>query len=127
MRIDLGYNLEEVKNEFEPLPPSTYEAKIADCELTNSQKTNKPMLKFSWEIVDGEFAGRKLFDNVLIETTWKVKQYAEAAGIPSGSELDTADFKGAEGILTVAYQKKQDPDDPNEPLRNQITRIRPKA
>ena len=127
MRIDLGYNLEDVKNEFEALPASTYEAKIIECEYTPSKSSGKPMLKITWEVVDGEFQGRKLFDNVLIETTWKVKQYAEAAGIPSGAELQTEDFKGAEGILTVGYAKKQNPDDDNEALRNQITRVRPKA
>jgi hypothetical protein len=124
MRIDLGYNLEDVKNEFEALPQSTYEAKIAECEFTTSKSSGKPMLKFTWEVLDGEFQGRKLFDNVLIETSWKVKQYAEAAGIPNGSELQTEDFKGAVAILTVGYAKKQNPDDDSEPLRNQITRVR---
>jgi len=85
------------------------------------------MLKFTWEIVDGEFAGRKLFDNVLLEVGWKVKQYAEAAGIPNGTELDTNDFQGAEAILTVGYAKKQNPEDDTEPLRNQINRVRPRA
>lgn len=127
MRVDLGYNLEEVKNEFEALPASTYEAKIATCELTMSKTSNKPMLKFVWEVVDGEFAGRKLFDNVLIETSWKVKQYAECAGIPSGAEVNTDDFLNAEGILTVGFAKKQNPDDDTEPLRNQINRVRPRA
>lgn len=126
MRIELGYDLADVKNEFEPLPPSTYEARITECDFTQSQRTNKPMLKFTWEIVDGEFAGRKLFDNVLLETSWKVKQYAEAAGIPNGSNPDTTDFIGTDAILTVGYQKKQNPDDPDEPLRNQIIRIRTK-
>lgn len=126
MRVGLDYDLSEVKNEFEALPPSTYEGKIATCEFTTSKSTNKPMLKFTWEVLDGEFAGRKLFDNVLIETSWKVKQYAEAAGIPSGTELDTNDFIGAEAILTVGIAKAQNPDDPDEPKRNQITRIRVK-
>lgn len=127
MRINLDYDLAEVKNEFEALPASTYEARVANCEYTTSKNTNKPMLKFTWEIVDGEFAGRKLFDNVLLEVGWKVKQYAEAAGIPSGTELDTNDFQGAEGILTVGYAKKMNPEDDTEPVRNQINRVRPKA
>jgi hypothetical protein len=127
MRINLDYDLAEVKNEFEALPASTYEAKVVVCEYTTSKSTNKPMLKFTWEVLDGEFAGRKLFDNVLLETGWKVKQYAEAAGIPSGSELDTNDFMGAEGILTIGYAKKQNPEDDAEALRNQISRVRPRA
>lgn len=127
MRIGLEYDLSEVKNEFEALPANSYEAKVAVCEYVQSKSSNKPMLKFTWEVLDGEFAGRKLFDNVLLETSWKVKQYADAAGIPSGNELNTDDFVGAVGILTVGYAKKQNPDDPDEAPRNQITRIRPRA
>ena len=127
MRIGLEYDLSEVKNEFEALPASSYEAKIAACEYTQAKTSGKPMLKFTWEVLDGEFAARKLFDNVLLETSWKVKQYADVAGIPSGSELNTEDFLGAEGILTVGYAKKQNPDDPDEAPRNQINRIRPRA
>lgn len=127
MRIDLDYDLAEVKNEFEPLPASSYEAKIAGCEAVLSKNTNKQMLKITWEVVDGEFAGRKLFDNVLLETSWKVKQYADAAGITNGTALDTNDFIGAEGILTVGYAKKQNPADDAEQIRNQITRVRPRS
>lgn len=127
MRITMDYDLADVKNEFEALPASTYEGKLITCELTMSKNTNKPMLKMTWEILDGEFAGRKLFDNVLLETAWKVKQYAEAAGIHNGTELDTNDFIGSEGILSVGYAKKQNPDDDQEPLRNQIGRVRPRS
>jgi len=124
MRINLGYQLEDVKSEFEPLPRGTYEATITECTLAKSS-TNKDMLKFTWTVNDGEYAGRKLFDNVVLDVGWKVKQYAEAAGIASGAELDTEDFKGATAILTVDFAPKQNPDDETEPIRNAIKRIVP--
>jgi len=98
--INLDYNLEDVSSTFEALPEASYLCRIKDADLVESS-TKKPMLKFVWEVFDGEFVGRKLFDNVLLETDWKVKQYCELAGIESGSTLNTEDFKGVEGALNV--------------------------
>lgn len=116
--IDLDYNLEEVSSSFEPVPAGNYEARIDSVELVTSQ-TNKPMLKVAWEITDGEFVGRKLFDNVVLTVPWKVKQYAEVAGIESGAELDTDDFVGAEGIVEVQVTEYN-----GEP-RNAIKKVQP--
>ena len=102
--INLDYNLEDVKDEFEPLPVGDYFAKIDKCELVKSS-TDKDMLKIQWVIVEGEFEGRRLFDNVVLSVAWKVKQYAELAGIASGAALNTEDFVETEAILGVIQEE----------------------
>ncbi|HXK71944.1 MAG TPA: DUF669 domain-containing protein [Clostridia bacterium] len=120
-QISLDYDLENVSSEFTPLEPGTYYGRIESVELTKSQKTNKPMLKIVWIITEGEYEGRKLFDNVLLETEWKVKQYALLAGIPSGTELDTDDFKDCEAILHVI--QKPNPQGGEGEMTNNIKKI----
>lgn len=102
--INLDYNLEDVKDSFEPLPESQYFARLTSCDLVNSS-TGKPMLKVEWTIIDGEYEGRKVFDNVVLTVDWKVKQYCEMAGITSGSQLDTNDFIGIEALINVIQEE----------------------
>jgi len=116
--INLEYNLENVSSTFEALPAATYLCRIMKAELTESS-TKKPMLKFEWEVFDGEFTGRKLFDNVVLSIDWKVKQYAELAGIESGKQLNTEDFLNVEGVLGVSVGEYN-----NKP-NNQIDTIEP--
>jgi len=119
MLIDLDYNLEDVSSSIEPVPAQTYVCRVDKAELTESS-TKKPMLKFEWKIIDGEYAGRTLFDNVVTSVSWKVKQYAELAGIESGKKLNTEDFVGIEAVLTVSVKQRED--DP-EKQSNRIEKI----
>ncbi len=102
--VNLDFDLENVSTSNDPVPVGTYDARIAECELVTSS-TGKPMLKVTWEITDGEFAGRKLFDNVVLTVDWRVKMYADVVGLESGSELVTEDFIGAEGIISVIHEE----------------------
>lgn len=120
--LNLDYNLEDVEeSSFEPIPAGQYFAQIVnpdDVQLTESS-TGKPMLKIVWTIQDGEFSGRKVFDNVVLTVAWKVKQYAEVIGIESGAELDTDDFIGTEALLNVIQ------DTYNNKVNNKIKTITP--
>ena len=116
--IDLPYNLEDVKDEFEALPIGDYVAKIETCELVKSS-TDKDMLKIRWSVTEGEFEGRKLFDNVVLMVEWKTKQYAIAAGIESGSQINSSDFIDTEAILSVTQREYQGT------IQNQIKTVKP--
>jgi len=110
--ISLDFDLEDVvATSFEPLPAAQYFAKIMKDEdiVLKESKTGKAMLSITWTVQEGEFEGRKLFDNVVLSVDWKVKQYADIAGIESGSEVETGDFVGMEALLDViqdTYQGK---------------------
>lgn len=103
--VNLDYDLADVSSSNEAVPAGNYLCKIDEAELTES-KNNNPMIKIQWEIVEGEFAGRKLFDNLVLiqKCAWKVKQYADIAGIEEGTQLDTQDFIGVEGIVEVEHE-----------------------
>src|SRR5574343_1773920 len=129
MLVDLNFNIEDVKDNFQPLPADDYAAKIISQELKQSSNNN-PMIAIVWEITDGEFTGRKMFDNmVLIESMgWKVKQYAELLGMTSGSSLDPSLLEGVEAILKI-IQKNKTPEElakdkaagrDENPIRNEI-------
>ena len=120
MRVELNYNLEDVKSEFTPIPAADYLGRLDKFELAAS-KDGKPMIKAAWEVVDGEFAGRKLFDNVMLDVEWKVKQYCVAANIESGREFDTQDFLNTEAILSVLIEPAKD----GYAEKNKINKVRP--
>ena len=105
--IDLDYNLEDVSSTFVVLPEASYLCRIYKVDLTETKETKKPMLDFFWEVIDGEFAGHKIFpaDHVVLSVDWKVKQYCELAGIESGSRLNTEDFLGVEGVLGISVRE----------------------
>ena len=100
-KVNLDYDLKDAQDSFEAIPSDQYEAKILEAELTKSKNTGKDMLKFTWLITSGEYEGRQLFDNVVTDLQWKVKQYANLIDMESGQTLDTSDFKGVEAILDV--------------------------
>ena len=55
-------DVEEQANSFEVLPKGTYNAIVEEFEFTTSQSSGSPMIKCVYNILDGEFADRKIFD-----------------------------------------------------------------
>lgn len=98
--INVNFNLEDVKSSFEPLPADKYPVRLMKQELTTASSGN-PMIKIEWEVTDGEYTGRKIFDNVVLTVDWKVKQYAELIGVESGNSFDPELFIGVEAIIDM--------------------------
>jgi len=121
-KVNLDFNIENASSGFEPLPADQYPAKIIKSELATSQAGN-PVIKIQWEITDGEFTGRKLFDTIPLQIDWRVKPYAELIGLSSGSELDTDDFIGAEAILQVKIRPADEK--AGRDAQNEIKKITP--
>jgi len=107
--VELNFGLEDVEDSFKPLPGGQYACKLTKQELAKSQAGNT-MLKIEWEITDGDFIGRKLFDNVVIfddpEKAWKLKQYAALIGVEAGKSFDPALFVGIEAIVTLDLKEQ---------------------
>ena len=116
--VNLDYDLEDVSSSNDPVPAGMYAARIKECELGESS-TKKPMLTFIWEIVEGEHQGRQIWDNVVLSVTWKVKQYAELAGLESGAQLNTEDFVGIEATIETKLEEY------NDQMRANIKKIIP--
>lgn len=79
------------ENTFKPLPESTYDVQLDSAEQTTSKGGN-PQLTVKGQIVDGEYAGKKvtIWYSLLPQSTWKLDALFEALGIPAQEtgELD---------------------------------------
>lgn len=64
----LGINVSSATTAFEVLPDGNYDLKIADVQLTKTKESNKPMLKITFEVVGGEYAGKKIFENAVLDS-----------------------------------------------------------
>lgn len=63
LMVDLN-DVEDVS--FEALPRAMYDCQIADCEFGYSQSKGTPMWTLQLEVVEGEYAGRKLFSHMVM-------------------------------------------------------------
>lgn len=62
-------NAHEEMQSFDPLPAGEYLAQVVSSEVkTNSAKTGE-LLKMEWDILDGEYTGRKVFANYNLSHT----------------------------------------------------------
>jgi hypothetical protein len=115
--VNLDFNLEDVSSTIEPVPEDNYVCEIEKAELTTAS-TGKPMLSFTWRITEGEYVGKKLYDNVVLSVDWKVKQYCELANIESGKQLNTDDFNGIEALLNVTVGENPKTGKPNNNIKS---------
>ena len=110
------------KRTFEPVPTGTYACEVEnDLVVTDSKSSNNKIVKLELRVLDdGEFKGRKIFDNLIIatdpevkkKTEWKIAQFAIACGVCTKdtlNEIDLEMFKGTTcevkvGVKTEAYQ-----------------------
>lgn len=61
-----GFNANEVEptTTFEPIPSGKYTAVITESEMRATQSGNGEYLKLTFEITEGEFKGRKVWENL---------------------------------------------------------------
>ncbi len=71
MRIDTSYGTAE---EIKSIPKGKYVAVIDKAEEAVTS-TSKPMWKVTFKIVEGEFAGRKIFENFVIDNEHGCKRF----------------------------------------------------
>jgi hypothetical protein len=63
----MTFNLTDVEEpSFEALPRGTYPAIVEEFEFTTAQSSGNPMIKVVYQITEGEFAERKLFDYLVL-------------------------------------------------------------
>lgn len=110
------------KRTFEPIPPGKYIFEVEnDLKVEASQSSDNQIVKVELRVVDdGEFKGRKVFDNLVIGATpetkkkcdYKIAQFAIACGVCTKDTLDEIDldlFKGCNvnariGVTVSTYQ-----------------------
>ena len=99
--INLDFNLEDVEDGFSTIEAGSYEAKIEKEPTIEMSGSGKPKMVVYWKIMEGEYVGKGVRDDIPLGVGWRVKPYAEAAGMESGAQLDTNAFVGTEAIIEV--------------------------
>lgn len=99
-------NLDDVvEQNFEPVPPNIYTLRAVNLEMRDT-KTGGSMLAVDFEIVDGAFAERHIFQNFnLVNQNQQavdialreVKSWLIAAGEPASGALTMAKIEALEG------------------------------
>lgn len=110
---------------FDPIPPDTYQLEIAKPLTLEESKSTPGNQVVNIELVvvsEGEFKGRRVFDNLVIcqdpekrkKTEWKIAQFAVATGlytsetIKDGIDLDIfhpdVQLSAKVGVTTNTYQ-----------------------
>lgn len=61
-----GFDAEQVEpnQDFEPIPAGEYVAVAVNSEFKRTQSGNGEYLEITWEIMDGQFRGRRLWDRL---------------------------------------------------------------
>ena len=56
-------NAHEEMQSFDPLPAGEYIAHVVSSEVKSNKANTGELLKMEWDILDGEYTGRKVFAN----------------------------------------------------------------
>lgn len=80
--------IEEIKD-YSPVDDGTYPVKVERVEETRTQYDDE-MWRVEFTILDGKFAGRKLFDNMVFSQNGRkrVKFIVSRLGLPTTGEAD---------------------------------------
>ena len=76
---ELNYqiNPDEVESSFDPVPAGEYIAIIESSDYVDNKQNTGKILKLTYQIIDGQMKGRKIFNNLNLEN--KSQQAAEIA------------------------------------------------
>ncbi len=112
------------KKNFDPIPPGKYVCEVENnLKVEQSKSSANQIVKVELRVTDdGEFKGRKIFDNLVIgatpetrsKTDWKIAQFAVACGVCTKetiNEIDLELFKGSTcevdiGVKTETYNNE---------------------
>lgn len=107
--------VEATKSDFEPLPAGQYLVAMIDSDMKKTKAGTGEYLELTWEVLDGEFTGRRLWDRLNLvnsnETAVKIangtlKQICEATGIKRPK--DSGEFYGKPLMAKVKIVQRKD-------------------
>lgn len=53
----------EPQQSYDPIPAGEYVAQVIDSDIVDTKSGTGKMIKLTWQIIDGEYEGRLVFDN----------------------------------------------------------------
>jgi len=113
----------------EPIPAGEYLAQIVESEMKPTKAGTGEYLRLVWEIVKGQYKGRKLFDNLNVQNPndeavriAKATLSAICRAVGVGKLTDSQQLHGKTVLLKVKIQTSKDTGD----LENRIRAYSPK-
>jgi len=118
-------NMDDVQGGFVEIEPGKYQAKLVDCEESESSSGN-PMLVWTWEILDkGEYEGEetKSFTSLQDHALFGLKGHLEAFGYEGDVDVDTDKLIGKVATLTIGKKKRKNRETGEEEFRSVVIKI----
>ncbi|KKL73659.1 hypothetical protein LCGC14_2072670 [marine sediment metagenome] len=63
--VKVNMNKIEDAEDFSPIPDGAYLCKIVEVDDTKETQNGDPMWRIRWEVLEGDYAGRIIFDNLI--------------------------------------------------------------
>ena len=108
---------------FEPIPAGDYTVEIEKVE-NRTAKSGNEMLSLTFNVMEGEYEGRKIFDLYVLteKALWKLKDLLVAVGVDTEGmvDLDIDDLVGEVFVANVEIQES-----PGYDPQNRIKRHKP--
>lgn len=120
-----GFDANEVppQQPLEVLPAGRYTVAIVESELKATKNGNGEYLKLTLEVVDGQYKGRKLFENLNLknqnEQTVQIARSTLSAICHAVGVLkprDSVELHNIAFVATVGHEKRKDTDE----LQNRV-------
>jgi len=112
-----GFNANEVEPSvaFEPVPAGKYLAAITASELKTTKKGDGTYLQLEFNVLDGEFRGRKVWDRLCINHPNDLTQKIARGGLSAICRAvgvmqpkDSVELHNIPLVVTVKLKKRQD-------------------
>lgn len=127
-----GFNATEVapSTGFEPLPVGEYVAMIVDSEEKPTQAGTGSYVKLVIEVVDGQFKGRKLFENLNLDNPSQeavniaratLSAICRAVGVLTPD--DTVQLHNIPMTIKVGMEKRKDTGDMQNRIKGYKSRV----
>lgn len=118
--MPIRIKLDRTESGFEPIPEGSYKVIAQDFDERKAQ-SGTPYVSVMMEIVEGQYAGRKLFRNLMLEGPGKftLYQFLDAVRAPKTGEAPIESFADIPFVVVVKHQEY------NGEIRETVDRMMP--
>jgi len=100
-----------IAEDYEPLPSGLYVGKLLDIESRESAKNGDEYRRWSWDVIEGPFAGRKVYANTSTNfgPQAKARQWVENIldrELEAGEQVGIEDLVGGKHHLMIENVKR---------------------
>jgi hypothetical protein len=104
------WNSTETAEEFTTLPAGKYVCHLVDGELNNSSRKGTPGYKMTFQVIEGEHSGRKLWHDIWLTpaSMRMAKRDLSRLGITSPQQLEQPVPRWLRCLVTVVLRRDDD-------------------